>query len=149
MASTVSRSHLLAKLKRAREKERKASDAVYDITLVLLQQSAAAQPEGGKKSKSKKAKAAAVAATAKPDAVEPEPWVCAGNVLNGDVCVGGKGSDVRAADTRHEKKSHPTCRACKRAIGKTRSELKKKKEGPTASAEEPQEEEAVIEPEAE
>ena len=141
MASAVSRSHLLAKLKRAREKERKASDAVYDITLALLQQSVA-QPEAGKKSKSKKAKA-------KPDAVEPEPWVCAGNVLSGDACVGGKGSDVRAADTRHEKKSHPTCRACKRAIGKTRSELKKKEEGPTASAEEPQEEDAVIEPEAE
>jgi hypothetical protein len=145
MASAVSRSHLLAKLKRAREKERKASDAVYDITLVLLQQSVA-QPEAGKKSKSKKAKAAAAA---KPDAVEPEPWVCAGNVLSGDACVGGKGSDVRAADTRHEKKSHPTCRACKRAIGKTRSELKKKEEGPTASAVEPQEDEAVIEPEAE
>jgi hypothetical protein len=135
----------LAKLKRAREKERKASDAVYDITLVLLQQSVA-QPEAGKKSKSKKAKAAAAA---KPDAVEPEPWVCAGNVLSGDACVGGKGSDVRAADTRHEKKSHPTCRACKRAIGKTRSELKKKEEGPAASAEEPQEDEPVIEPEAE
>jgi len=146
MASAVSRSHLLAKLKRAREKERKASDAVYDITLVLLQQSVA-QPEAGKKSKNKKAKAAAAAP--KPDAVEPEPWVCAGNVLSGDACVGGKGSDVRAADTRHEKKSHPTCRACKRAIGKTRSELKKKEEGPTASAEEPQEEDAVIEPEAE
>jgi len=140
MASAVSRSHLLAKLKRAREKERKASDAVYDITLVLLQ--SVAQPEAGKKSKSKKAKA-------KPDAVEPEPWVCAGNVLSGDACVGGKGSDVRAADTRHEKKSHPTCRACKRAIGKTRSELKKKEEGPAASALEPQEDEAVIEPEAE
>jgi hypothetical protein len=135
----------LAKLKRAREKERKASDAVYDITLVLLQQSVA-QPEAGKKSKSKKAKAAAAA---KPDAVEPEPWVCAGNVLSGDACVGGKGSDVRAADTRHEKKSHPTCRACKRAIGKTRSALKKKEEGPAASAEEPQEDEPVIEPEAE
>lgn len=145
MASAVSRSHLLAKLKRAREKERKASDAVYDITLVLLQQSVA-QPEAGKKSKSKKAKAAAAA---KPDAVEPEPWVCAGNVLSGDACVGGKGSDVRAADTRHEKKSHPTCRACKRAIGKTRSALKKKEEGPAASAEEPQEDEPVIEPEAE
>lgn len=148
MATAVSRSNLLLKLKRAREKERKASDAVYDITLVLLQQSVA-HPEAGKKSKSKKAKSAAAAAVAKPDAVEPQPWTCAGNVLNGDACAGGKGSDVRAADTRHEKKSHPTCRPCKRVIGKTRAELKKKEEGPTASAEEPQEEEAVIEPEAE
>jgi hypothetical protein len=65
---------------------------------------------------------------AKPEAEEQEPWVCSGNVLTGDACAGGQGSEVRAADTRHEQKVHPTCKVCKRAINKTRAASRAKPE---------------------
>ena len=71
------------------------------------------------KSGKKKAKPEAKGEAAAP--VEEEPWTCSGNVLTGDACPGGEGSLVRAADTRHEHKAHPTCKLCKKAIGKTRA----------------------------
>lgn len=82
----------------------------------------AAQDAGAAAPKKQKTKVKAPKAT--PTVVAPTepsgPVVCDGNVLSGTPCPLPMGERVKAAATRHEKVNHPTCKACKKDIKKSK-----------------------------
>lgn len=63
-----------------------------------------------------------------PKAEEEEdagPVACDGNVVLGTPCPLEEGERKKTAATKEGGKLHPTCKACKKAIGKTRAEQRK------------------------
>ena len=140
-AAADERKTLIKTLKRDRMHLTRALDNMIATHVALKElgeePAAAAAPKAKAKSAPKKAKAveAEPKAKAAPPAGEPEaPFVCAGNVLNGDACPNGsepQDASLRAADTRHEKHNHPTCKTCKKLISKARAASRQ----PAAAAE--------------
>jgi len=55
-------------------------------------------------------------------AADAGPWACDGNIISGDVCPEPNNTTVehRAANTRWEKKTYRTCKACKKAIARAK-----------------------------
>lgn len=79
-------------------------------------------PAKGEESKEKKSK--------KPEPKEPrekpEGWLCAGNVIEGTPCELPAELQIVDAGTHHNKETHNTCKKCKKAVKKSRSEKEKK-----------------------
>lgn len=72
----------------------------------------------------KKQKTKVKAPKATPTVVAPTepsgPVECNGNILDGTPCPLAVGERVKARATRHEKVNHPTCKACKKDIKKSK-----------------------------
>lgn len=120
------RKSLIKSLKRERVHLTHAIDNIIATHLALKELGPHAEEDASKAKAKPKAKAvpkkAKVAEVVEAPKADTEPFICAGNVLTGKGCVGGEGSNVRAADTRHEKHAHQTCKVCKKLINKTRAE---------------------------
>lgn len=134
------RKALVQKYKAACSESARAQAKVIDLRFKLnelgpeaLDEAKAAKAKGkrGRKAAVPLAVPLKVKAKAKPAPAEAaaaaEAWVCSGLIATGAPCVGGKNSTVRAADTRHDGKLHPTCKACKKTVAAEKAKSRPKK----------------------
>ena len=105
----------------------------------------------GKAAPVKKVKKVSKVIKKKPAAEAPVEWECKGSELHGEDCKGTNDANkARAkADTRHEGKMFPTCKACKKFIATKRKEEREAKEAENSPQEEEEAEPMDVEEEDE
>ena len=63
---------------------------------------------------------------AAPKANEPvAPFECNGNLITGEKCANADQNKERAQDTKKDGKFHPTCKQCKNAMKRMKTQKKK------------------------